>query len=98
MLVVLVLALPDFSQPSLSSLMLRGMVRERYLCRTSSQLPIFSQVLSAKNRLKSIYKRELMATVLSIQKWRRYVFFIIRTEQSLKFLLEQHMVQGEFQR
>lgn len=69
---------------------------------TQNQRPIayFSQALSPKARLKSVYERELMAIVLAIQKWRHYLLgnhFIVRTDQkSLKHVLEQREVQHEF--
>lgn len=45
--------------------------------------------------------RELMAIALAIQKWRYYVghqFIACTDQQSLKYLLEQWVIQGEFQR
>lgn len=56
----------------------------------------FSQVLSARAQGKSIYERELVAIVLSVQKWRHYLlgrkFTVISDHKALKFLLEQREV------
>ena len=47
---------------------------------------------------KSVYDRELM--VFAIKKWRPYLvgqLFLVRSDQqSLKYLLEQRIVDGEY--
>lgn len=61
-------------------------------------LAFMSKVLSEHAQKKSVYKRELMAIVLNIQRWRHYLLgrhFEVHTDQkSLKFLLDQ-MLTGE---
>ncbi|RVW62763.1 Retrovirus-related Pol polyprotein from transposon 17.6 [Vitis vinifera] len=79
----------------------RGMVGCRFDAKYRP-IAYFSQVLLARERQKSIYERELMAIVLAIQKWRHYLLgrhFIVRTDQSsLKFLLEQRVVNESYQK
>lgn len=62
----------------------------------------FSQALPPLHRLKAVYERELMAIVFVVQKWRPYLLgrkFVVRTDQkSLKFLLEQRVIAGDYQK
>ncbi|RVW36299.1 Retrovirus-related Pol polyprotein from transposon 297 [Vitis vinifera] len=72
------------------------------LMQTQRLVANFSQVLSVKERQKSIYEKELMAIVLVVQNWHHYLLgrhFIVRTNQSsLKFLLEQRVVNESYQK
>lgn len=65
-------------------------------------LAFFSHALPPTHRLKAVYERELIAIVLAVQKWRPYLLgrqSRVRTDQkSLKFLLEQWIIAGDYQK
>ena len=97
-----VLALPNFSQPFIVDTDASGYGLGAILMQSHRPVAYFSQVLSARERQKSIYERELMAIVLAVQKWHHYLLghhFIVQTDQSsLKFLLEQRVVNESYQK
>ena len=66
---------------------------------TGGEAPCLFQPLDPQAKAKSVYERELMAMVFAIRKWRLYLLgqrIIVRTDQrSLKYLLEQRVVEGE---
>ncbi|KAL4032881.1 hypothetical protein IC575_005964 [Cucumis melo] len=55
-----------------------------------------------RDRARLVYERELMVVVLAIQRWRPYLLgakFVVKTYQkSLKSLLEQRVVQSQYQK
>ena len=101
MTTVLVLALPNFAKPFVIKTDASGHGLGAVLMQEGKPIAYFSQTLSDRACLHSIYERELMVIVLAVKKWRHYVlvrWFIVHTDQkSLKFLLEQHVINEEFQ-
>lgn len=62
------------------------------LTQEGKSIASFSQGLSMNDKALSVYERELLALVTTVQKWRPYLLgrhFIIKTNHHyLKFLLE----------
>ena len=94
-----VLRMPDFTLPFVIEADASGFGSRR---SASPRNPFahYSKTLGMRGRSKSIYEKELMVVVLSVQKWRHYLLgrhFIIHTdEQSLIYLLNQREVGPEY--
>lgn len=62
----------------------------------------FSKILGPRAQHKSIYKKELMAICLAVQKWRHYLLgrhFVVRTDQqSLRYLTQQTEIGADYQK
>ena len=97
-----VLALPDWNLPFIIETDVSGIALGAVLSQNGHPIAFFSKNLSIRAQSKSVYERELMTVVLSVQKWRHYLlrrkFTIISDQKALKFLLEQREVQLQFQK
>lgn len=91
----LVLALPDFSKPFLIECDASMVGIRVVLMQEDKPLAYLSHALKGRALGLSTYKKELLALVYAVKKWRSCVLgkpFVVRTDQqSLKFLLEQQI-------
>jgi hypothetical protein len=90
-----VLALLDFSKTFVIECDASGFGMGAILMQDGRPLAYYNQVLKGKNPFLSTYEKELLTLVLSVKKWRPYLFvtiFTIKTDQqSLKHILEQRV-------
>ena len=72
------------------------------LMQESRPITFYSRKLSLTAHTRSVHERELMAIVFAIKKWRPYIIgkqFVVRIDQrNLCFLLEQRVVEAEYQK
>ena len=90
-----VLELPDFFQTFVIECDASGFGMRAVLMQGGRPLAYYSQALKGKNLFLSTDEKESLALVLSVKKWRPYLFatiFTIKTDQqSLKHILEQRV-------
>lgn len=101
MTTVPMLVIPDFTQPFVVEIDVSATGIRVVLMQEGPPISFISQALTPKGKSKSVYKCELMAIVLALQKWRHYLLgkqFIVCTDQkNLKHLIEQKNISGDQQ-
>ncbi|XP_070030647.1 uncharacterized mitochondrial protein AtMg00860-like [Nicotiana sylvestris] len=68
----LVLALPDFSIPFMVEVEASGVGEGAVLMQNHRAIAFISQALSHKHLGKSTYKKELIALLIAVDKWRHF--------------------------
>ena len=102
MMTLPVLALPDFNIPFEIEIDASEFGLGAVLVQNQRPIAFYSHTLATRDRSKPVYERELMAVVMAVQRWRPYLLgkkFLVKTDQqSLKFFLEQRVIQPQYQK
>jgi hypothetical protein len=90
-----ILRLPDFTQQFIIECDASGIGLGAILLQQNQPIVYFSEALKGSALVLSTYKKEMLAIVKAIKKWRPYLLgkpFTVRTDhKSLKYLLEQRI-------
>jgi hypothetical protein len=92
----LILRLPDFTQQFTIECDASGIGLGAILLQQNQPIVYFSEALKGSALVLSTYKKEMLAIVKAIKKWRPYLLgkpFTVRTDhKSLKYLLDNELL------